>query len=215
MTQSESLEERGPPKVDDVKSNEKKRRKRLSFSSPNAKEQPSVRRSKRLSREHDDRATTPVPKPERKAIPKQANNVSVEQRKSSPANSKKKQPTEPVVDIAPVAQTQTQPLPQFPPPQPTLEPVPPPMAQTQAQAQLQSEPESATVPTQDESHAATKIALPFADTPVIKRNKAMREGKSGKGERRSSLGFRGRRASSLIETGNSNGETGDGGFTNS
>lgn len=32
----------------------------------------------------------------------------------------------------------------------------------------------------------------------------MREGKSDKGERRSSLGLRGRRASSLIETGNSN-----------
>ena len=55
-------------------------------------------------------------------------------------------------------------------------------------------------------HSATKIALPFADTPVIRRNKAMREGKTGgKGERRSSLGLRGRRASSLIESGNSNG----------
>jgi kinetochore protein Mis13/DSN1 len=54
------------------------------------------------------------------------------------------------------------------------------------------------------NHEATKIALPFADTPVIKRNKEMREGKKGKGERRSSLSLRGRRASSLIETGNSN-----------
>ncbi|KIX96038.1 uncharacterized protein Z520_08293 [Fonsecaea multimorphosa CBS 102226] len=54
-----------------------------------------------------------------------------------------------------------------------------------------------------QDHAPTKIALPFADTPVIKRNKAMREGKAGKGERRSSLGMRGRRASSLIESGNS------------
>ena len=54
-----------------------------------------------------------------------------------------------------------------------------------------------------EDHAATKIALPFADTPVIRRNKAMRENKSGKGERRSSLSLRGRRASSLIESGNS------------
>ncbi|EXJ75732.1 uncharacterized protein A1O5_00239 [Cladophialophora psammophila CBS 110553] len=59
------------------------------------------------------------------------------------------------------------------------------------------------VPTLQENHASTKIALPFADTPVIKRNKAMREGKAGKGERRSSLGMRGRRASSLIESGNS------------
>ena len=53
--------------------------------------------------------------------------------------------------------------------------------------------------------SATKIALPFADTPVIRRNKAMREGKVGSGERRSSLGMRGRRASSLIESGTSNG----------
>jgi len=59
--------------------------------------------------------------------------------------------------------------------------------------------------TANDDHIPTRIALPFADTPVIRRNKAMREGKSGKGERRSSLGLRGRRASSLIESGNSNG----------
>ena len=51
----------------------------------------------------------------------------------------------------------------------------------------------------------TKIALPFADTPVIRRNKAMREGRGSQGERRSSLGMRGRRASSLIDSGTSNG----------
>lgn len=51
---------------------------------------------------------------------------------------------------------------------------------------------------------ATKIALPFADTPVIKRNKEMRKG-SGQGHRRSSTGLRGRRASSLIDSGTSNG----------
>lgn len=45
-----------------------------------------------------------------------------------------------------------------------------------------------------------KIALPFADTPVINRNKEMR--KQTGGGRRSSLGMRGRRASSLIESGN-------------
>lgn len=61
------------------------------------------------------------------------------------------------------------------------------------------------VPAQDEN-VATKISLPFADTPVISRNKAMRQGKSTKGERRSSLGLRGRRASSLIDTGTSNGK---------
>ena len=59
-------------------------------------------------------------------------------------------------------------------------------------------------PAPPDDHNGTKISLPFADTPVIRRNKAMREGKSDKGERRSSLGLRGRRASSLIETGNSN-----------
>jgi kinetochore protein Mis13/DSN1 len=54
--------------------------------------------------------------------------------------------------------------------------------------------------------AATKIMLPFADTPVITRNKEMRKG--GKdGHRRSSTGLRGRRASSLIDSGLSNGES--------
>ncbi|KAL2038124.1 hypothetical protein N7G274_009071 [Stereocaulon virgatum] len=47
----------------------------------------------------------------------------------------------------------------------------------------------------------TKIALPFADTPIIRRNKEMRK---TNGSRRSSLGNRGRRASSLIDTGKSN-----------
>ncbi|KAF2746127.1 hypothetical protein M011DRAFT_468986 [Sporormia fimetaria CBS 119925] len=52
-------------------------------------------------------------------------------------------------------------------------------------------------------NAATKIMLPFADTPVITRNKEMRKG--GKdGHRRSSTGLRGRRASSLIDSGMSN-----------
>ena len=49
---------------------------------------------------------------------------------------------------------------------------------------------------------ATKIALPFADTPIIRRNKEMRKTNA---TRRSSLGMRGRRASSLIDTGRSNG----------
>ena len=56
---------------------------------------------------------------------------------------------------------------------------------------------------------ATKIALPFADTPIIRRNQEMRKGiASGHGKRRSSLGMRGRRASSLIDTGKSNGTIG-------
>jgi kinetochore protein Mis13/DSN1 len=51
---------------------------------------------------------------------------------------------------------------------------------------------------------ATKIMLPFADTPVINRNKEMRKA-SKDGHRRSSTGLRGRRASSLIDSGMSNG----------
>ncbi|KAF5865346.1 hypothetical protein ETB97_004157 [Aspergillus alliaceus] len=51
----------------------------------------------------------------------------------------------------------------------------------------------------------SKITLPVADTPVIQRNKELRgAAKSGKGNRRSSLGMRGRRASSLIDSGASN-----------
>jgi len=57
---------------------------------------------------------------------------------------------------------------------------------------------------QDHSKDVTKIALPFADTPIIRRNKEMRKG-GGDGSRRSSLGMRGRRASSLIDSGKSNG----------
>lgn len=50
---------------------------------------------------------------------------------------------------------------------------------------------------------AQKIALPFSDTPVINRNKEMRKKGGNGGSRRSSLGMRGRRASSLIENGHS------------
>ncbi|KAG5919722.1 hypothetical protein E4U61_000608 [Claviceps capensis] len=47
---------------------------------------------------------------------------------------------------------------------------------------------------------SSKIALPMNDTPIINRNKEMRK-KGGKSNRRSSLGSRGRRASSLIDNG--------------
>lgn len=49
--------------------------------------------------------------------------------------------------------------------------------------------------------SSQKIALPFSDTPIINRNRELRRG--GGGARRSSLGMRGRRASSLIENGHS------------
>lgn len=52
-----------------------------------------------------------------------------------------------------------------------------------------------------------KVSLPFADTPIIRRNKEMRKGAEN-GSRRSSLGMRGRRASSLIDSGKSDGKEG-------
>jgi len=52
-----------------------------------------------------------------------------------------------------------------------------------------------------ETSQATMISLPFSDTPVINRNKELR--KKGGSQRRSSLGMRGRRASSLIDNGHS------------
>ncbi len=61
-------------------------------------------------------------------------------------------------------------------------------------------------PRVERTHEITKISLPFADTPVIRRNQEMRKG-SGDGQRRSSLGMRGRRASSLIDSGKSNGRS--------
>ena len=55
--------------------------------------------------------------------------------------------------------------------------------------------------TVDQGKHSTVISLPFSDTPIINRNKELR--KKGNGARRSSLGLRGRRASSLIENGHS------------
>lgn len=106
-----------------------------------------------------------------------------------------------------------------PPPQIAPTPVAPP------RPQLQQEPDPAPMdidstpspaynaqtqdPAYDESpaHAPARIALPISDTPVIDRNKEMRKkaatggGAGTGGGRRSSLGMRGRRASSLIESG--------------
>jgi kinetochore protein Mis13/DSN1 len=60
-------------------------------------------------------------------------------------------------------------------------------------------------PAPEEEDKTTKIALPFADTPIINRNKEMRKA-SADNNRRSSSGMRGRRASSLIDEGRGNGE---------
>ncbi|KAL8878988.1 MAG: hypothetical protein Q9198_003316, partial [Flavoplaca austrocitrina] len=56
-----------------------------------------------------------------------------------------------------------------------------------------------------------KVSLPFADTPIIRRNQEMRRGVEN-GSRRSSLGQRGRRASSLIDSGKSDGKNFEGGI---
>ena len=56
----------------------------------------------------------------------------------------------------------------------------------------------------EEEQKTMRIALPFQDTPVIRRNQEMRKG-SRDGHRRSSSGMRGRRASSLIDEGRGNG----------
>lgn len=133
----------------------KKRRNRMSFSTPNIRAEKPVRRSKRLS----DEAECKDGSPQRR----------VRREEEAPAQDLKR-PEE----IKRPPERQKTPLP--------------------------------TRVNINEDHSATKIALPFADTPVIRKNRAMREGKSAKGERRSSLGLRGRRASSLIDSGNSNGE---------
>ncbi|OJI88133.1 hypothetical protein ASPTUDRAFT_136313 [Aspergillus tubingensis CBS 134.48] len=80
------------------------------------------------------------------------------------------------------------------------------LQQEQSQPQPQPQPRNGFVsPEPQQSGTATTIALPLADTPVIQRNKEMRGKKSVKGgNRRSSLGMRGRRASSLIDSGASN-----------
>lgn len=62
----------------------------------------------------------------------------------------------------------------------------------------QTEPDRTVV---DSGTQSTVIQLPFSDTPVINRNKELRKKQSG--ARRSSLGLRGRRASSLIDNGHS------------
>lgn len=66
-------------------------------------------------------------------------------------------------------------------------------------------PEGTRYDSPEQPPAGTKVALPMADTPVIQRNKELRGGKGDKGKRRSSLSRRGRRASSLIDSGASNG----------
>ncbi|KAI1162999.1 Mis12-Mtw1 protein family-domain-containing protein [Nemania serpens] len=90
------------------------------------------------------------------------------------------------------------------------DPVPPKATNSASQNhRIEEEPEAETVSTpmdtdrtqrMEEVSEAKQIALPFSDTPVINRNKEMRK---KTGNRRSSVGMRGRRASSLISSGHS------------
>ena len=192
----------------------KRSRKRLSFSTPNPKEAGPVRRSKRLSKDNEQQDDTPTPtritnSPERRTVQKKQTKerLKEEQPKKQLREQNNEHPKEQPKEPVRKPEIDQQPL-----QEPSVEE--PPKASPRKVARVSpirspKEPMKETVPTQHEDHSATKIALPFADTPVIKRNKAMREGKSGKGERRSSLGTRGRRASSLIESGSSNGKSQD------
>ncbi|KAK5310732.1 hypothetical protein LTR70_009267 [Exophiala xenobiotica] len=146
-----------------------KKRKRMSFSTPGAKGQQPVRRSKRLSTEAQEDRGSPVGNSAQELRPQKMRQNKAEKHKP-PADQNEALPQE----------------------------------QAKHNSTLLSEGAPPTMVPPDQTHSSTKISLPFADTPVISRNKAMREGKSGKGERRSSLGLRGRRASSLIDSGTSN-----------
>ncbi|KAK7951270.1 Kinetochore protein mis13 [Apiospora aurea] len=84
------------------------------------------------------------------------------------------------------------PLPPTPPP--AAPPAAPPAKATSTPMEVDGAEGSAHSKTSD----TKKIALPFSDTPIINRNKDMRR---KTGARRSSLGMRGRRASSLIDSG--------------
>lgn len=74
--------------------------------------------------------------------------------------------------------------------------------QSQEPASTSEPPQSQPV---DKQLEPIKVSLPFADTPIIRRNQEMRRGVEN-GSRRSSLGQRGRRASSLIDSGKSDGK---------
>lgn len=93
-------------------------------------------------------------------------------------------------------------------PQPEVEPAPAPAPHVNGTSKKRGTRVKSTRPPPDwdkspqrelPAQSAT-IALPMSDTPIINRNKEMRK-KGGSSNRRSSLGNRGRRASSLIESG--------------
>lgn len=176
-TQLQPIDEADVPKDEDTEPKPKERRKRMSFSTPKPKGELPPRRSKRLSKDNQQNDGSPAKKVARKEV-----QSSVQQPEKPAPKPQKELPKRTARESPKTKTDEGRHLP----------------------GKIQDQTES--VPTLAENHSATRIALPVADTPVIKRNKAMREGRSSKGERRSSLSSRGRRASSLIESGNSNGK---------
>ncbi|KAJ9602341.1 hypothetical protein H2200_013196 [Cladophialophora chaetospira] len=186
------------PTDDDPAPKPKTRQKRMSFSTPKPRNDPPPRRSKRLSKDNAPPEETPVKTPIRREVPtKQSERHTQPSQKESPKRPIHRKPETHRQEQGPDLQQDQ--VPQSP-----SEKRPAEKSMEQQKESVQDDHREETVPTLQDNHPATRIALPLADTPVIKRNKAMREGKTGKGERRSSLGSRGRRASSLIESGNSN-----------
>ena len=151
---------------------------KISIQTPNGRptEKPSRQKSKRVADEASNLPAEKQPKSRKKLHESEPATINV---------AKKKKPGRKKVQEAESSQQQR--------------------AQRQGEDEMAEE-DAVAVATPDDSGAAgTKITLPFADTPVMQRNKEMRKEKSKKGQRRSSLSLRGRRASSLIDTGASNG----------
>ncbi|KAI1177710.1 Mis12-Mtw1 protein family-domain-containing protein [Nemania sp. FL0916] len=175
---------------------------------PKAAPKPAARRGRPAKKKvvHDE---LPEPAPEPKPAPKPASKPAP---RPAPTRTSRRRPS------------QTPPMPpdDTPPPQRTTrhrtrssvdhaDPVPPPKVTSNVsrRRQVEQDRESEAVSTpmdidrvQEAEHVseAKQIALPFSDTPIINRNKEMRK---KTGNRRSSVGMRGRRASSLMESGHS------------
>ncbi|KAI0412162.1 Mis12-Mtw1 protein family-domain-containing protein [Xylaria grammica] len=170
---------------------------------------PAPRRGRPPKKKNDrEEQPMPTPKPTPKPASKPASKPAV---KPAPTRTSKRRSTQPPAHSDDVS----------PPPPPTratrhrtrssidkADPVPTKATNNVSKGrQIEEENEGETVSTPmdvdkvrsiEEVSEAKKIALPFSDTPIINRNKEMRK---KTGNRRSSVGMRGRRASSLIESG--------------
>lgn len=153
----------------------------------------STRRSSQQAVHLEEPAPAPV------AVPPKRTSRSMRGRPRSPtppeepAEEPRPKPTRNGVTKKAKAREKPPPLPPTPPP---AAPAAPPAKATPTPMEVDSVEDS----THSKASDTKKIALPFSDTPVINRNKDMRR---KTGARRSSLGMRGRRASSLIDSGHS------------